>query len=284
MFVYLNGNIIKKEKAMISIYDHGFLYGDGIYETIRVVNGRIEYLTEHLKRLKQSAQTIYLKLPKKPRQINNAINQLLKMNRQKNAVIRIFISRGPGPYGFDIQKCKNPTIVITAEPFQGYPQSFYEKGITAAIVSTRRNSPLSIPPSAKTTNCLNGILAKEEARGLKAYEAIMLDLKGNVTEGSVSNVFCLKGGKVYTPALDGNLLPGVIRSQICLQARRAGYTVIEKKLSRTEFVNADSIFIANSLVKILPIRTLTWRTNGIQVRRSYKINLNFRGLRELIGQ
>ena len=189
MKIYLNGKIVPQEKALISVFDHGFLYGDGIYETLRVYNGQIFKIKDHLKRFFQSARMTSLNLPMTEAEIENALYKTLQANKLKEAYIRIQITRGYGEIGLDPALCPKPTIVIIPKEFHGHPEEFYQKGVSVAVVNIRRNHPLALNPKIKATNFLNNILAKIESLKKNAYEAIMLTIDGYVAEGTICNIF-----------------------------------------------------------------------------------------------
>jgi branched-chain amino acid aminotransferase len=252
--VYLNGKFTKEKSARISITDHGFLYGDGVYETIRVRRGEAFLFKEHIVRLKRSAAALALRLPVTAARLTSVVKKLI--GRDRDAVVRITLTRGPGPYGFDPRPCRTPTLLITCASFKGYAPAGYKKGVRAAIVSVRRNSAAALPPSIKSTSCLNSVLAKIESIRMKCDEGLFLSEDGFVSEGTVSNIFYVKKGAVITPALDGHLLPGVTRRFVLELARRSGLKTIEKKVSPRELASADEIFLTNSLMDILPVGVL----------------------------
>jgi branched-chain amino acid aminotransferase len=200
--IYLNGRLLTKSRALISVFDHGFLYGDGIYETLRVYRGVVFRIEEHIERLFRSASLIGLRIGKSPDEIRKAIYRTVRANRRKEASVRISVSRGPGPLGLDPSLCSKPTIVIVANPAREYPEIYYRKGVKVAIVGTRRNFRRAIDPRIKSLNFLNNILAKREAIGMGAYEAIMLNYRGYMTEGTISNIFFIKSNVLYTPAVE----------------------------------------------------------------------------------
>jgi len=239
--------------------DHGFLYGDGIYETLQVRQGKVFLLKEHLRRLYRSAKGISLPLPWSQKKITHWVYRTIQLNRHKEAAVRIIATRGPGAFGFDPRTCKKTTLVITSSPFQSYSPQAYDRGIKAAVVSIRRNSPLSLPPTIKSTSCLNGILAKIESIKMKAQEAILLSLDESLSEGSVCNVFLVKKKNVVTPALEGTLLPGVTRGKVLELAKGRRYKVEAKKLYLRDLLAADEIFITSSLMNIMPVSTLVYR-------------------------
>ncbi len=253
MRIYINGKIVPERRAVLPVHDHGFLYGDGVYETLRVYRGKIFQTAGHLKRLKHSADGIRLRLPLSLKGIGEAMAKTVRANKLKEAVVRLTVSRGTGAYSFDPRPCKHPTLVIVAFPFTPYPPSYHRDGITAGLVSIRRNSPLSLPPHVKSTSCMNGILAKMESIDLGATEGIMLTREGFVAEGTVSNVFIVKRRKLMTPKLEGTLLAGVTRDYVCRLARRAGYRVSETKISGAALLSADEVFLTNTTMEVLPI-------------------------------
>jgi branched-chain amino acid aminotransferase len=257
MIVFLNGKFLDEKKAAISLHDHGFLYGDGVYETLRVYKGRAFLLENHLKRLRHSLDGIGLKkLPWTWEEIGWAIEETARRNRQPEAVVRLTITRGPGLYGFDPALCDRPTIAIVSKPFTAYPAFYHTKGITAAVLSVRRNSPFSLPPHVKSTSCMNGILGKMDSLKKGAHEGLFLTLDGFIAEGTVSNIFLVRKGVIYTPALDGHLLAGVTRGFVCELARSVGYRVREEKIPGSALISADELFFTNTTMEVLPISTL----------------------------
>ncbi len=262
MLVYLNGRFVAKEKAVVSVFDHGFLYGDGVYETMRAYEGKIFLLDKHLARLKRSARAVSLKLPLPLEQIGAALTQTLKVNNLADAYVRLHISRGPGEIGLDPALCAEPTMVITARPFHDYPPQYYERGVRVAIVKTRRNHPLAVSPSVKSTNFLNNILAKIEAVKAGAYEGIMLNWEGYVAEGTISNIFMVKKGALLTPHKDTGILEGVTRDLILRLARRKKIIVRETRMLPKSLLAADECFITNTTMEVMPVSKIDGRTIG----------------------
>ena len=193
MHVYLNNKIVPKSEATVSVYDHGFLYGDGVYETMRAYDGVVFMIDEHIGRLRRSAEMIRLLLPKDSDGIKKAVYETLIANNRKEAYIRLTVSRGYGPIGLDPDLCRDATFVVIAEEMKGYPSSMYKNGINIIIAGTRRNLREAINPRIKSLNFLNNILAKIEAKDAGAYEAVMLNSKGYIAEGTISNIFCKRG-------------------------------------------------------------------------------------------
>lgn len=253
MLVYVNGHFVPKEKASISVFDHGFLYGDGIYETLRAYGGKLFLLSKHLSRLKQSAEAISLKLPLSLDKIGEALDETLNVNKLTEAYVRIHISRGPGEIGLNPALCPAPTMIIVTQPFKDYPAEFYENGVAVAIVSTRRNHPLAVSPVIKSTNFLNNILAKIESLKVSAYEGIMLNWEGYVAEGTISNIFTVKRGVLYTPHLDTGILEGVTRDLVLHLARKDRIPAKEIMLRPRDLTGADECFITNTTVEVLPV-------------------------------
>ena len=262
MLVYLNGRFVAKEQAQVSVFDHGFLYGDGIYETMRAYGGKLFLLKKHLARLKHSADAISLKLPMRLDKIGDALNEAVSINKLQEAYVRLHLSRGPGEIGLDPALCVAPTMVIVAKPFHDYPAAYYEQGVSVAIVTTRRNHPLALPPSVKGTNFLNNILAKIEAIQAGAYEGIMLNWEGYVAEGTISNVFMVKKGVLYTPHLDTGILEGVTRDLVLRLAKRKKIPVREVMLRPKDLMASNECFITNTTMEIMPVTTINKKKIG----------------------
>jgi branched-chain amino acid aminotransferase len=253
MLVYVNGHFVPKEEASVSVFDHGFLYGDGIYETLRAYSGKLFLLSKHLSRLRHSAEAISLKLPLPLEKIGEALHETLSVNKLTEAYVRIHLSRGPGEIGLDPALCHAPTMIIVTQPFKDYPVAFYKNGVAVAVVSTRRNHPLAISPVIKSTNFLNNILAKIESLKSGAYEGIMLNWEGDVAEGTISNIFTVKHGVLYTPSLDTGILEGVTRDLVLHLARKDRIPAKETRLKQHDLTSADECFITNTTVEVLPV-------------------------------
>jgi branched-chain amino acid aminotransferase len=262
MLVYLDGHFVAREKALVSVFDHGFLYGDGIYETLRAYGGKLFLLKKHLGRLKRSASAISLKLPLPLEQIGAALNEALVVNKLQEAYVRLHISRGPGEIGLDPALCVAPTMVIVTKPFHDYPAEYYEQGVNVAIVKTRRNHPLALDPAIKGTNFLNNILAKIEAKKAGAYEGIMLNWQGYVAEGTISNIFLVRKGVLFTPHADTGILEGVTRDLVLRLAKRTRVPVEEVMLRPKSLFAADECFITNSTMEIMPVTSIDRKPVG----------------------
>lgn len=256
MLAYLNGHFVPTDEATVSVLDHGYLYGDGVYETMRSYNGKIFLLSRHLSRLRQSAEAIALTLPLPLEKIGEALQEALTVNKLREAYLRIQISRGPGEIGLDPALCPAPTMVILVKPFKDYPPELYEKGVKIAITATRRNHPLSLNPAIKSTNFLNNILAKIESLNAGAYEGIMLNWKGYVAEGTISNIFAVRRQTLYTPSLETGILDGITRDLVIRLAKLNKIEVEEKLLRPRELARADECFITNTTVEIMPVTSI----------------------------
>jgi branched-chain amino acid aminotransferase len=262
MWVYLNDRFVPKEEAVISVFDHGFLYGDGVYETLRAYRGRVFCLAEHLARLERSASRIHLTLPVSLDRLGNLVQASLDQNQLKEAYLRVTISRGPGEIGLDPALCKRPTLVIIAMPFQPYPDSFYTHGVAAVVAKTRRNLPEALPPQVKSLNFLNNILAKIEATTAGAHEAFMLNQGGELTEGAASNVFVVQHGRLRTPAVGCGILDGITRSLVIQLAHDLNIPVEETRLTPDDLFHADECFLTNTTQEVLPVTQVDGRAIG----------------------
>jgi branched-chain amino acid aminotransferase len=211
MHVYLNGKIVPSKEALVSVFDHGFLYGDGIYETMRVYDRVPFMLDEHLRRLHRSASLIGLTIPLDTDGLKIAVYETLIANSLRNAYMRLTISRGQGEIGLDPDLCLHPTVAIIAQELREYPKAYYEKGISLIIPDTRRNLKEAVNPRIKSLNFLNNILAKIEAKKQGAYEAVMLNARGKLTEGTICNLFFYRDGVVCTPSVACGILDGITR-------------------------------------------------------------------------
>jgi branched-chain amino acid aminotransferase len=251
--VYVNGRWLPEERALVPANDHGFLYGDGIYETLRVYGGRVFLIDAHLRRLEASAKGIGLRLPLKRAAFAGLLAESVARQRLDEAVIRLTVTRGAGPYGFDPRLCPTPTVVVAARAFHGYPPAFHAKGLNLAVVSVPRNNAAALPPSVKSTSCLNGILAKMEAIRMKADEGLFLTDRGHLAEGTVSNIFLVHRGRLLTPRLDGDLLPGTTRSLVLRLAGAFRLPVHETLLRPEQLRTADEIFLTNTTMEVMPV-------------------------------
>lgn len=259
MYIYINNALVERSEAKVSIFDHGFLYGDGIYETMRVYDGVVFMFDEHLRRLFRSASLIRLDIPKDTDEIKTAVFDTLRANSLRDAYLRITVSRGYGQIGLDPDLCSQPTFVIIAEGMKEYPSSLYERGIKVIIAKTRRNLKEALNPQIKSLNFLNNILAKVEAKEQSAYEAIMLTHLGYIAEGTISNVFFYKDGVLCTPSVECGILDGITRGIVIDLAIRDGLRVREGFFVPEDLGDADEVFITNTTLEVMPVSTVEGR-------------------------
>lgn len=251
--IYLNNRLVPNAAALVSVFDRGFLYGDGIYETLRVYNGIVFMIDEHIERLFRSACMIKLKMPRSRETVKRAVYKTVKINRLSDAVVRISISRGSGPIGLDPELCSKPTFVIMANPFKKYPQEYYQKGVNVAIVNTMRNFKGALDPMIKSLNFLNNILAKIEAKERGVYEALMLNYRGYIAEGTITNIFFIKDNILCTPEVDVGILDGITRRIIIDIAKELGIGIKEGRFKRENIYNAQEVFISNTTMEVMPV-------------------------------
>jgi len=259
MKVYIDGKFYDKENAKISVFDHGFLYGDGVFEGIRAYNGKIFKCDEHIDRIFASAQYIRLQIPMTKNELREALYKTLEENNLKDAYIRLVVSRGVGDLGLDPRKCPKPSVIIIATYWPAMYGDMYNKGIKVITVSTRRIPPQCLDVKAKTLNYLNNILAKIETFDVGADEALMLDINGFVSEGTGDNIFIVKDGKILTPSLDSSILEGITRNCVIKIAKDLNIEVVEKRLTLLEIYNADEAFMTGTAAEIIPIREIDGR-------------------------
>lgn len=262
MLIYINNRLIPGSEAKVSVFDRGFLYGDGVFETLRSYNGVIFHCDDHLERLFKSADGISLIIPFTKDYLKEALHRTLKENNLKNAYLRLTITRGESEPGLDIEQPVNPTVIIIPREFNGYPEDLYLTGIHAAVVNTRRTPASSLNPAIKSINFLNNIMARAEAKALAASEGIMLSTEGYVAEGTASNIFIIKNSIIKTPSLETGILNGVTRSVVITLAREIQLTVIEEPFYPDELYNADECFITNTTYEIMPVTMLNGNIVG----------------------
>lgn len=261
-WIYLNGEYVTKEEAKVSVYDHGFLYGDGIFEGIRVYDGNIFKCKEHLQRLYDSAKSIALHIPLTMDQMEQALVECIRKNGLRDGYIRLVVSRGPGDLGLDPRRSRGANVVIIVEQLAIYPREAYENGLKAVSVSTRRNLPDALHPKIKSLNYLNNILAKIQANLAEVEEALMLNSEGYVTEGTGDNIFIIKNGVIITPPCYLGALEGITRGTIIDIARRLGYTVKEEPFSLHDVYVADEVFLTGTAAEVIAVREVDGRTIG----------------------
>jgi len=260
--VYINGEFLPQPEAKVSVFDHGFLYGDGVFEGIRAYNGRVFKLKEHLERLYESAQAIFLTIPLSFEELRQAVLETCRRNGIRDGYIRLVVSRGPGDLGLDPRKCSRPTVVIIADTIQLYPEELYRQGMKIATVATRRNAPEALNPRIKSLNYLNNILAKIEAN-LSGYpEVLMLTQEGYVAECTGDNIFIVRRGTLLTPPDYLGILEGITRNTVMELAREMGVPVREKVLTRHEVYNAEECFLTGTAAEVIPVVEVDGRRIG----------------------
>lgn len=252
-WIFLDSEFVRKENAMISVYDHGFLYGDGVFEGIRVYSGNIFKLTEHIKRLYESAHSIMLHIPFSKEDLTEVIAETIRKNQLQDAYIRVVVSRGVGNLGLDPGNCAKSRLIVIAEALTLFPKELYIRGLKVGSVPSRRNRPDVLSPQIKSLNYLNNILVRLEANQAGFDEAIMLNDQGYVTEGSADNIFIIKDGIIKTPPVYLGALEGITRNAIMELAERNGYTVMETPFTRHDVYIADEVFLTGTAVEVISV-------------------------------
>jgi branched-chain amino acid aminotransferase len=261
MVIYIDGKYLAEDQAKISVFDHGFLYGDGVFEGIRAYNGRIFRLKEHLDRLYDSAKTIDLQPPLSKDEMAEVICEVLRRNNLTNAYIRPIISRGMGDLGLDPRKCPKPSVIVIAVTWGAMYGDLYDKGLRAVTVSVRRNPAEALPPNVKSLNYLNNILAKIEANYKGGDEAIFFDTNGYISEGSGDNLYVVKNGEIITPPTLNNLR-GITRMVLLELAKSLGITVKEQNIGYFDLYSADEMICTGTAAEVAPITWVDGRTIG----------------------
>jgi branched-chain amino acid aminotransferase len=257
MWIYLNNTFVTHEDAVISVFDHGFLYGDGIYETLRSYGPRIFMRDQHLSRLFRSAEAIGLTIPIPVRDWPDLLREAMARNEvgndQRDAYLRITVSRGAGDIGLDPALCPSPTVVVMTKPLIAPAAHLYEKGVNVIIASTKRNLPSALSPKIKATNFLNNILAKREAIAAGAYDSILLNWEQYLTECTISNLFFVTDGSLQTPSLECGLLDGITRAIVIQLAKELHIPVEEGHFTVDQLYQADECFLTNTSMEIMPV-------------------------------
>ena len=253
MWIYLNDRFVKKEHARVSVFDHGFLYGDGVYETLRTYQGRIFLLERHVARLHRSCELIGLELPIEDEAWISILGELLDRNSLRNAGLRVTVSRGEGEMGIDPRLCAHPTVVVMAKPGDPYQNQQREQGLVLHVASVRRNPEFAQSPQIKAISFLNNILAKQEAIGVGADDALMLNMGGFLAECTTSNIFFVKNRQLFTPAEDCGILKGITRDVVMELAAKQGVRVQEGGYTMEQLLQADECFITNTGIEIMPV-------------------------------
>jgi branched-chain amino acid aminotransferase len=262
MKIFIDGKYFGERDAKVSVFDHGFLYGDGVFEGIRAYNGRVFKLREHVERLFYSAHSILLEIPRSPEEIGRAVVETIRANKLRDAYVRLIITRGIGTLGLNPVTCKKPSVIVIAGKIQVYPPEMYAHGLEMVTVPTVRNLHSAVNPAIKSLNYLNNILAKIEANNAGVEEAVMLNAEGYVAEGTADNLFIVKQGALYTPPLSAGALRGITRATVMELAEQAGVKVFEPNLTRYDLFNADECFVTGTAAEIMPVVKIDGRAIG----------------------
>lgn len=262
MKVYVSGKWVDEEEAKISVFDHGLLYGDGVFEGIRIYNNRVFLLNEHIDRLYDSAKAIALTIPMDKSEMIEVVAQTCRANELVDGYIRLVVTRGKGSLGLNPYLCDHPEIIVIAAKIQLYPRDLYENGLKLVTVGTVRNHPEAINPRIKSLNYLNNVLAKIEAINAGCMECLMLNHKGEVAEASGDNVFAIRNGTIMTPPSHSGALEGLTRNKVIELALEAGYEVIESPMARYDLYVADEVFLTGTAAEIISVVEIDKRPIG----------------------
>lgn len=260
--IYINGQLVSKQDAVVSVYDHGLLYGDGIFEGIRVYSSKVFRNEDHVNRLYESAQAIRLAIPISPEEMTKAIAETVAANGIVDGYVRLVVTRGSGSLGLDIRRTSDPQVIIIADTISLYPEELYENGLRIITASTIRNHPCALSPRIKSLNYLNNILAKIEGTDADCLEALMLNHQGEVAECTGDNIFIVKNGVLKTPPTDAGILDGVTRNVVLELAHVAGIETREVTLLRHDIYVADECFLTGSAAEVIPVVELDGRKIG----------------------
>ena len=260
--IYIDGKFYPEANAKISVFDHGLLYGDGIFEGIRFYNGRVFRLEEHLNRLWDSARSICLEIPMTMPDMTEAVLETIRQNHLRDGYIRLLVTRGIGNLGLNPTQCKSPSVIIIAATIALYHQDFYRKGLTIVTCATRRSNPAALNPAVKSLNYLNNVMARIEANLAGADEALMLNDAGNVAECTADNVFIIKHGQIFTPPVAAGALRGITRSVVFEIAAELGVKVRETDITRHDVFVADECFLTGTAAEIVPVVKADGRSIG----------------------
>ena len=262
MKIFLNGQLVGKEQAVVSVFDHGLLYGDGVFEGIRVYGGNVFLLKAHIERLYESAKAIRLEIPMTQAAMIQATKVTAAANGIGDGYIRLIVTRGAGSLGLDIRRTSDPQVIIIADTITLYPPEIYQNGMNLITASTIRNHPAALPARIKSLNYLNNILAKIEGTDAGTVEALMLNHKGEVAECTGDNIFILKNGVLKTPSPDAGILEGITRNAVLQLAREAGIPTQETTLIRHDLYVADEMFLTGTAAEVVPVVSLDGRKIG----------------------
>jgi branched-chain amino acid aminotransferase len=260
--VSINGQLYDREDAKISVYDHGLLYGDGVFEGMRIYGGKVFRMQEHLDRLWHSAKAIWLQIPISPEQMARAVNDTVRHNRLDDGYVRLIVTRGAGTLGLDPNRTSEPQVIVIADHIVLYPEEFYRHGLEIITVSTIRNHPAALSPRIKSLNYLNNILAKIEGLQAGCVEALMLNHKGEIAECTGDNIFLVSRGALLTPPIDAGILEGITRDVVMELAAEAGIPVRQPPLTKHDVYIADECFLTGSAAEVVPVVKVDSRPIG----------------------
>jgi len=260
--IYLNGKMVPDEEAVISVFDHGLLYGDGVFEGIRAYNGRVFRLVEHIRRLYESAHSILLTIPLSQEEMIKAVVDTVNANKLRDAYIRLVVTRGVGDLGMDPRKCKQAQVFIIADKITLYPEELYDKGLEVITVATRRNIAEALEPKIKSLNYLNNIHAKIEANRAGVLEALMLTNQGYICEGTGDNIFIYRRGELLTPPVYLGILEGITREAIIELAAREGIPLREVPFTRHDLYVSEECFLTGTAAEVIPVIEVDQRLIG----------------------
>ena len=260
--IFMNGKLVPEQEAVISVFDHGYLYGDGVFEGIRAYNGRVFKLEEHVRRLYESAHSIMLQIPYSKDEMIRAVVDTVNANKLTDAYIRLVVSRGVGDLGLDPRKCKESQVVIIADKIALFPEELYQEGLTVITVATRRNIADALDPKLKSLNYLNNIHAKIEANRAGVLEALMTTSQGYISEGTGDNIFIYRKGKLITPPPYLGILEGITREAVIELAREEGIPLEEAPFTRHDLYVSDECFLTGTAAEVIPVIEADMRTIG----------------------
>jgi len=280
VLVYVDGELTPRERATVSVFDHGFLYGDGVFEGIRAYAGNVFRLRQHLERLYRSARAILLDIPLTMEEMSKAVVNTLRANRLSDSYIRVVVSRGVGDLGLDPRKCTKPSVIIIAERIAIYPQEMYSNGLELITLSTRRNSPQSLDPNIKSLNYLNNILGKIECIRANVHEGLMLNMEGHVAEATADNIFIVRRGELVTPPISAGILDGITRTAVIELAEARGIRVREIQFNLYAVYNSEECFLTGTGAEVIPVIRVDGRTiaNGVPGPMTAVLTRDFRSL------
>jgi branched-chain amino acid aminotransferase len=284
MLVYIDGKWVPRSRAMVSVFDHGLLYGDGVFEGIRAYGGHVFRLKQHLQRLQRSAQKISLRIPMSLTKLASVVNAAVRKNGLSDSYIRLLVTRGAGDLGLDPRACPRPGVIVIANKLALFPAECYEKGLHAIIAKTRRTPSEALDPSIKSMNYLNNILAKIEAVRAGVPEAIMLNGSGFVSECTGDNIFLVKGNTIITPPVSAGVLVGITRDAVMeIIRRRTRYKIVERLFRPSAIFSSDEIFFTGTAAEVIPVTRINGRRIGSGKPGQVTLDLMDR-FRRMIGE